>query len=329
MTIRKRRQLNQWVARALGTLVLTAMVLVPVAWAATTYTTQTCMPKPTPGDVASQNTWGALLNTGSDIIDAITSRASSISVAGASNVVLTFSCGTLDQSDAAHFTFTGALTGNIYVLWPNSRARTFSVTNSTTGSFTLSLAANNGASAPAGLYVAVPQGDTGVYYSNGTDVKTRVTPGGIPIAASSVLGNTSASASLGASLAIPDCTGGLTWAAGSGFGCNSGGGGGGGGGGTALAWGSVQTTSFTAAANTIYCIDTITTGAVTMTLPATPVAGNQIAFVDCAGGFATNALTVANNTNLLMGLSENMTVNSVNAGATLQYSGVTLGWRMF
>lgn len=300
-----------------------AAVMVPLAWAATTYTSSICMPKPTQGDPASQNTWGNLLNTGFDIVDAITSRTSSISVAGAANVVLTFNCGSLDQTDNAQFTFTGALTGNIYVLWPNSRNRTFSVKNSTTGGFTLGLGVNNGAGSPAGSTVTIAQGETGPFYSDGTNVAPRTSAGGVYVAANSVVANITGSAAQASSAAVPNCSGALTYATGSGFGCGSGGGGS-----PNLTWGGVQTGSFAAAVNTIYCVNT-TGGALTMTLPASPVAGNQIVFTDCASTFGNNALTVANNANLLMGLNENMTVSTSNAAATLVYSGVTLGWRMF
>lgn len=317
--------MKKWFTRIAAFLGVTAMVLVPLAWAATTYTSNVCMPLPTPGDPASQNTWGALLNTGSQIIDSITSGIKSVSVAGSSNVVLTFNCGSVDQTDGAHFNLTGALGANIVVLWPNGRGRTFSVTNSTTGAFTLSLGANNGSSLPAGATVTVPAGYTGSYYSDGTNVYTRVTSGGLTMAANSVAGNMTNSTGPGGDLTLPNCSGALTYATGSGFGCGSGGGGGGG---TGLAFGGTPTVSFVAAVNTIYCVDT-SGGSLTMTLPSTPVTGNSIVFTDCTGSFGKNAFTVANNGNLLMTLNENMVVGSNNAGATLVFAGTPYGWRMY
>ncbi len=158
-------------------LLLALLLLMPAANAATSFSSNVCAPKPTPGDPSSQNTWGALLNTGADIFDAVTSAADSISVAGNSNVILSFSCGTLDQTDAAHFTFTGVLTGNITVFWPNARDRMFSVTNSTTGAFTLTLAVNNGSGSPAGTTQTIVQGTTQLFIDNGTDILPRVTTG--------------------------------------------------------------------------------------------------------------------------------------------------------
>ena len=52
-----------------------------------------------------------------------------------------------------------------------------------------------------------------------------------------------------------------------------------------LVW-SVQTTNFTAVAGNGYYVNT-TSAAITVTLPATPSAGNQIALVDYAGTFDT------------------------------------------
>lgn len=319
--------MKKWFSRALVALALISAAVVPLAYAATLYSSNVCIPKPTPGDPASQNTWGALLNTGADIIDGITSGNGTINVAGAANVVLTFTCGSLDQTDAAHFTLTGVLTGNIYVLWPNGRSRMFGVTNNTTGSFTLSLGANNGG-VPAGAVVTIAQGQTGLFRSDGTNVYSRVTSGGVYTAANSVVGNATAGALLSQDLAIPTCTGGLTYATGTGFGCNAGGGGGGGGG-SGLAFGGTMTTNFAAAASTIYCVDT-SGGSLTMTLPATPTVGVQIVFTDCNSSFsASTLLTVANNGNNLMGFNQNMLVGTANAGATLVYSGVTYGWRMY
>jgi hypothetical protein len=50
-----------------------------------------------------------------------------------------------------------------------------------------------------------------------------------------------------------------------------------------------KTSPFTAAAGTGYFINT-TCGAVTVTLPATPTAGDVVAFKDYAGQWNTNAI---------------------------------------
>jgi hypothetical protein len=58
-----------------------------------------------------------------------------------------------------------------------------------------------------------------------------------------------------------------------------------------LTWQSVQTTGFTAVKGNAYPCDT-TSAAFTVTLPATPSAGDQVQLVDYAGTFDTNALTI-------------------------------------
>jgi hypothetical protein len=68
-------------------------------------------------------------------------------------------------------------------------------------------------------------------------------------------------------------------------------------------------------------------GAFSITLPATPSAGNQIELTDSGGTFATNHLTIARNGSTIMGLSEDMTVSTNNIGFGLVYTGST--WRIF
>ncbi len=131
------------------------------------------IPIPQTGDPSSAGTWGVIQGTGIDIIDGLLCAVESVAVGGAANVVLTFSPGNLDQTDAAHFNFTGVLTGNVVVLWPNGRDRVFSCTNNTTGAFTLSVGVNNGAGMPAGTTQSLGPGLTNQFISDGTNVLTR------------------------------------------------------------------------------------------------------------------------------------------------------------
>lgn len=94
-------------------------------------------------------------------------------------------------------------------------------------------------------------------------------------------------------------------------------------------WGGIKTTAFNATAGVAYCVDTLTTGAVTMTLPASPTDGDQIRFIDCKSNFSTANLTVSRNGNTIMGLAANMTVNTNNAASTLVYVGANTDWRMY
>lgn len=134
---------------------------------------------PTPGDPATLNTWGTTENTGRTLLDSAVAGILTLGVGGAANVVLTTVLGAADQSRNAHFIFTGVLTGNIFVLWPSGRDRMFSIINSTTGAFSLSCGVDNGGGLPVGTSFAVPQGEVAMLVSDGTNVSTRITNGGI------------------------------------------------------------------------------------------------------------------------------------------------------
>ncbi len=87
----------------------------------------------------------------------------------------------------------------------------------------------------------------------------------------------------------------------------------------------LKTTTYTAAANEAIMVDT-SGGAWTLTLPASPSANDVVHVADYAGTFATYNLTVARNSQKIMGLSEDMTVSDNNAAFTLTYIDATKGW---
>lgn len=91
---------------------------------------------------------------------------------------------------------------------------------------------------------------------------------------------------------------------------------------------SVVTSATTATTGCGYLCDTQTTAAFTLTLPASPSLGDEVAFADLRGYFATNNLTIGRNSEKIMGLSEDMTVSTNNACGRLVYSGSTYGWRL-
>jgi hypothetical protein len=86
-------------------------------------------------------------------------------------------------------------------------------------------------------------------------------------------------------------------------------------------------TTFLAAANDRYFVDT-TAAACTINLPVSPLTGDQIRFVDVAGTFDTNNLTIGRNSLKIMGLTENLIVSTENSSIGLVYSGATYGWRL-
>jgi hypothetical protein len=90
-------------------------------------------------------------------------------------------------------------------------------------------------------------------------------------------------------------------------------------------WQAVKTTAFTAVAGEGYFINT-TSGAITMTLPASPSIGDEVAFIDYAGTFDTNNLTVGRNSENINGSAADLTVATERAANTLVYTDGTQGW---
>ena len=90
-------------------------------------------------------------------------------------------------------------------------------------------------------------------------------------------------------------------------------------------WVAVKTAGFTAVAGEGYFCDT-TLAAFTMTLPAGTL-GDEISFVDYAGTFDTNTLTVApNGAEKIQGVAASLTVSVERAANTLVYTDGTQGW---
>ena len=67
----------------------------------------------------------------------------------------------------------------------------------------------------------------------------------------------------------------------------------------------------------------VLTASLTLTLPATPAAGDWVRVSNRSG---TITAVIARNGSNIMGLAENMTVDSANAGFTLLYADATRGW---
>jgi hypothetical protein len=92
------------------------------------------------------------------------------------------------------------------------------------------------------------------------------------------------------------------------------------------AWQAVVTsTTLTTVSKQGYFINT-SSNAITATLPTSPTLGDFISFIDYAGTFDTNNLTVARNGHKIQGDASDLTVATERAGFTLVYVDSTQGW---
>ena len=90
-------------------------------------------------------------------------------------------------------------------------------------------------------------------------------------------------------------------------------------------WQAVKTGNFTASAGHGVFANT-TGGAWTLTLPASPSLGDEVSFVDYAGTFDTNNLTIGRNSSKIHGADEDLTVSVERAANTLVFTDSTQGW---
>jgi hypothetical protein len=89
--------------------------------------------------------------------------------------------------------------------------------------------------------------------------------------------------------------------------------------------GSIKTSGFTATAGEGYFCNT-TSGAFTVTLPASPSAGDIVGIKDYAATFDTNNLTVGRNGSNIQGVANDFVINTENASVVFIYVDATKGW---
>jgi hypothetical protein len=90
-------------------------------------------------------------------------------------------------------------------------------------------------------------------------------------------------------------------------------------------WQTVKTGNFNATANEGYFVNTTST-AITATLPGSPSLGDTISFIDYAGTFDSNNLTVGRNGKNINGTAADLTVSVERAGFSLVFVDDTQGW---
>jgi hypothetical protein len=89
---------------------------------------------------------------------------------------------------------------------------------------------------------------------------------------------------------------------------------------------SIKTVDFTAVSGVGYFVDTATTGAVEVTLPAAPAVGDVVGVSDYANNFETANCTLNRNSLKIGGASINATLKTDGVAITLVYVDVTKGW---
>ena len=154
----------------------------------TTYTPTLQLSLQGTGD--NNNTWGTVANLVFAQVDQAVNGYLSLSVAGNSNVTLTWPTGTnvSNQANNPTIQFTGALTGNITVFVPTASRRMFYL-NATTGAYTLTIAVVG----TPGTTVAIPQGSCLPLWTDGTNVYSGLAS----LGPASFAGNVTIAGSLG------------------------------------------------------------------------------------------------------------------------------------
>jgi hypothetical protein len=308
----------------------------------------------------NSGTWGDKTNTNLNLLQQAIAGYEAISIAGgAQTTALVMTDATISNARNAVIKLTGTITGNQVVTIPNGIEKTYIVSNGTTGAFTVEFKTVSG----TGVTFATDDKGVKLLFSDGTnvvDTQLGVTtdPGGSDTqiqfnnagafggSANLVWDGTNVVIGATGALRLSDTTGGeyvglkapgtvsssVTFTLpgadgnadeflktdGSGnltFAEVSGG----------TSWQAVKTTGFTGAAGEGYFCDT-TSAAFTATLPAGTL-GDEISFIDYAGTFDTNNLTIApNGAEKIQGSAASLTVSVERAGLTLVYTDGTQGW---
>ena len=304
-------------------------------------------------------TWGDITNTNLNLLQQAIGGYQEVSIAGgAQTTTLVMSNATISNARNAVIKLTGAITGNQIVTVPDGIEKTYIIYNGTTGAFTVQIKT---ASGTGPTFATTDKGFKSVF-SDGTNIVD--VPLGVPGGSTTQvqfnssgafggsanfvwdgtnlvldsegairLGDNAGSAYVGLkapatitsdtayTLVLPVATGSANQVIqtdGSGnlsFATVSGG----------ASWQAVKTSGFTAVAKEGYFCDT-TSAAFTATLPVSATIGDFISFIDYAGTFDTNNLTIGRNGHNIQGSAADLTVATERAGFTLVYVDATQGW---
>jgi hypothetical protein len=258
----------------------------------------------------NSGTWGDKTNTNLELVQQGFAGYQEVSIAGgAQTTALAVTDGTISNGRNAVIKLTGTITGNQIVTIPDSIEKIYVFENGTTGAFTVQVKTVSGTGP---TFTAVNKGQKFVY-ANGTDVidielgapggsdkqiqfNDNGAFGGITMGTTGqVLTTDGTTASFG------DISGGASWQA------------------------VITADPANAVAGNGYFCNT-TGGAFTVTLPTAATIGDFISFIDYAGTFDTNNLTIGRNGHNIQGTAADLTVATERAGFTLVYVDATQGW---
>ena len=277
----------------------------------------------------NSGTWGDKTNTNLNLLQQAIAGYQSVALTS-TNTTLSMTNATISDARNAILQFTGTITANCTVFIETGIEKTYIVDNATSGAFTVALNQVGGSSV---IWGAADKGHKIIYLdgTNPTDVGNDLSTIRLPNQNEIRFGDSDnsnyvslkagATVASNVSFTLPtadgtadqvlktDGSGALSFATVSG----------------GAAWQAVQTGNFNATAKEGYFVDT-TSGAITATLPSTPTLGDFISFIDYAGTFDTNNLTVARNGNPIQGSATDLTVATERAGFTLVFVDATQGW---
>jgi hypothetical protein len=264
-------------------------------------------------------TWGTKTNTNLSLFEQITGGFSQVSIAGgAQTTPLSVVDGnTTGTAQYRMIEFTGTITGNQVVTIPLDIETFYFLRNSTVGSFTVQFKYASGSGTTA-TFATGDKGDKLLFAAandvtnpdikeislasppGGSDKQIQFNDngsfGGITMGTTGqVLTTDGTTASFG------DISGGATWQA------------------------VITADPANAVAGYGYFCNT-TSAAFTVTLPTAATIGDFISFIDYAGTFDTNNLTIGRNGHNIQGTAADLTVATERAGFTLVYVDATQGW---
>jgi hypothetical protein len=254
--------------------------------------------------------WGDITNTNLNILQQAIAGYEAIALNATTGATLTFSNGTTSNGKNAVIDLTGTITTSVNVVIPDGIEKNYIVKNSTSGSHDVVIKTTSGTGA---TFDATDKGFK-VVYSDGTNI--------VDVALSSPPGGSDKQIQFNDNGAFGGITMGTTGqvlttdGTTASFGDISGG----------ASWQAVITAdpANAVAGNGYFC--NTTGGAFTVTLPTAATIGDFISFIDYAGTFDTNNLTIGRNGHNIQGTAADLTVATERAGFTLVYVDATQGW---